>query len=194
MFKFIKSSTNIENWYQHSNNEIAFWGRSNVGKSSLINAIVGNKKLARVSKTPGRTQLINFFENNHGAVLVDLPGYGYAKISIEQSKKMLVMIEEYLVKRKNLKHLYLLLDSRHGVTKTDVGILDFLYKIKLPFTPVYTKCDKLNQKEKNILLKSIKKAQEEYGFNKYFIVSSQTFFGIDQLINNINETMENNEK
>lgn len=190
MFKFIKSATNKNNWYNHNNYEIAFWGRSNVGKSSLINAIVSNKKLARVSKTPGRTQLINFFENDSGAVLVDLPGYGYAKVSQEQAKSMMLMVEDYLENRKNLKLLYLLIDSRHGITKNDAIVLDYLTTIKLPFVLVYTKCDKLRQKDKQTLLKSIKQAYETYGKFKYFIVSAQNNTQINELIFNLNEVFE----
>ncbi|EIE40667.1 ribosome biogenesis GTP-binding protein YihA/YsxC [Mycoplasmopsis canis] len=193
MFKFVKSATNESNWYNHPNYEVAFWGRSNVGKSSLINSIVSNKKMARVSKTPGRTQLINYFENENGAVLVDLPGYGYARVSIEQSKKMMLMVENYLENRKNLKCLYLLIDSRHGVTKNDHIVIEYLLSIEIPFIIVYTKADKLKQKDRANLLKSIKQSQENYGFLKYFIVSSENFSGINELIININENFEGSE-
>ncbi|MGZ9755414.1 ribosome biogenesis GTP-binding protein YihA/YsxC [Mycoplasma sp. 394] len=190
MFKFIKSATNKSNWYEHSNYEIAFWGRSNVGKSSLINALVNNKKLARVSKTPGRTQLLNFFENNKGAVFVDLPGYGYAKVSKTQQMQMMQMIEDYLINRKNLRCVYLLIDSRHSMTQNDKNVVEFLYSINLPFIPVYTKADKLNQKGKSKLLKNIKSEMQQYNFNKYYIVSSENNYGIDNLLLSINETLE----
>lgn len=195
MFKFVKSATNESNWYQHPNYEIAFWGRSNVGKSSLINAIVSNRKMSRVSKTPGRTQLLNFFENENGAVFVDLPGYGYARVSIEQSKKMMLMVENYLETRKNLKHIYLLIDSRHGITKNDDVVINYLKNINLPFTLIYTKADKLKQKDKSKLLKDIKASQLTYGSFKYFIVSSETGFRINELMNDINENFmeESNE-
>lgn len=192
MFKFVKSSTEKSNWYEHSNKEIAFWGRSNVGKSSLLNAIVDNKKLAKVSKTPGRTQLLNFFENEHGAVFVDLPGYGYAKLSQSQIQKMMKMIESYLIERDNLTHLFLLLDSRIPTTKSDKEVMEFLTRIHLPFTAVYTKVDKLNQKEKSALLKRIKLDMQTYKFDKYHIVSSETSYGIANLINQINEIFGEN--
>ncbi|TQC54788.1 ribosome biogenesis GTP-binding protein YihA/YsxC [Mycoplasmopsis cynos] len=190
MFKFVKSATNPSNWYEHNNYEIAFWGRSNVGKSSLINLIVQNKKMARVSKTPGRTQLINFFENEYGAVFVDLPGYGYARVSIAQAKNMMLMVEKYLETRQNLKNVYLLIDSRHGITKNDQKIIEYLLKINLSFILIYTKIDKLNQREKSKLLKGINESQKIYGKFKYFIISSETGFGINELIVNINETIQ----
>ncbi|UUD36038.1 ribosome biogenesis GTP-binding protein YihA/YsxC [Mycoplasmopsis citelli] len=189
MFKFIKSSSNISNWYQHPNKEIAFWGRSNVGKSSLINALTNNSKLAKVSKTPGRTQLLNFFENDYGAVFVDLPGYGYARLSHAQKEKMTLMIEEYLLKRQNLDNLFLLLDARHGITKIDSQVINFLTINKIPFTIVYTKLDKLKQSEKSKLLKNHKQSVKEYNFTNTYFVSSETKFGIADLINFINSIL-----
>ncbi|MFV8475953.1 ribosome biogenesis GTP-binding protein YihA/YsxC [Mycoplasma sp. VS403A] len=189
MFKFIKSASKKENWYEHPYNEIAFWGRSNVGKSSLINTIVANKKLAKVSKTPGRTQLLNFFQNEHGAVFVDLPGYGYAKVSNSILVEMNKMIDEYIINRNNLKCLYLLIDARHGITKTDVEPIEFLTRVGINFKIVYTKADKLKQKEKHQLLKDIQNARQHYGPFQYFIVSSETKVGINDLINDINDTL-----
>ncbi|QCZ36840.1 ribosome biogenesis GTP-binding protein YihA/YsxC [Mycoplasma nasistruthionis] len=189
MFKFIKSASSKENWYQHPYYEVAFWGRSNVGKSSLINAIVSNNKLARVSKTPGRTQLLNFFQNNHGAVLVDLPGYGYAKLSQTQKQQMLLMIEEYIQQRTNLKNIYLLIDSRIGISNTDLPILNFLNNNNIDFKIVFTKVDKLNQSQKSKLIKQIKKDASTFGFSKYFIVSSETKFGINELMHDLDSTL-----
>ncbi|SJZ46336.1 ribosome biogenesis GTP-binding protein YihA/YsxC [Mycoplasmopsis verecunda] len=195
MFKFIKSASNKENWYEHPYNEVAFWGRSNVGKSSLINAIVSNKKLAKVSKTPGRTQLLNFFQNDFGAVFVDLPGYGYARVSNAQLVEMNKMIDEYIINRNNLKCVYLLIDSRHGITKTDIEPIEFLLRVGVDFKLVYTKADKLKQKDKHKLVQDIKKSREIYGPFQYFLVSSETKTGINDLILDINETLsgEHNE-
>ncbi|AAZ44057.1 ribosome biogenesis GTP-binding protein YihA/YsxC [Mycoplasmopsis synoviae] len=184
MFKFVKSSSDYTNWYFHKNSEIAFWGRSNVGKSSLLNALT-SKGLAKVSKTPGRTQLINFFENELNQVYVDLPGYGYAKLSKDLKDKMMAMIEEYLLNRSNLKMLYLLIDSRLGFTKIDLEILSFLKENNLNYFIVFTKIDKLNTKEKNELNKKIKTYLEKESFN-YLIVSSETKYQIDKLKENIN--------
>ncbi|UUM19927.1 MULTISPECIES: ribosome biogenesis GTP-binding protein YihA/YsxC [unclassified Mycoplasma] len=189
MFKFIKSSSNQTNWYEHANGEVAFWGRSNVGKSSLINALTNNSKLAKVSKTPGRTQLINFFENEHGAVFVDLPGYGYAKISHQQKEQMMLMIEQYLINRKNLQNLFLLIDARHGLTKIDLQIINFLNIHKINFTIVYTKVDKLKQSEKSKLIKNNKEWTKTYQFENTYFVSSQTKFAIADLINFINSIL-----
>ncbi|MEA4206362.1 ribosome biogenesis GTP-binding protein YihA/YsxC [Mycoplasma sp. 1199] len=193
MFKFIKSSTNRANWYEHPNYEVAFWGRSNVGKSSLINAIVENKKLAKTSKTPGRTQLINYFENEFGAVLVDLPGYGYAKISQTQKDKMMKMIYEYLIERENLRCVYLLIDSRHGITNTDVPELNFLISNNINFKLVFTKTDKLKQKDKNQLLNHIKSLRNELRNFEYFLVSSEKKVGIEQLSDDLTQTLSGDE-
>ena len=105
MWKFIKSSSDKSNWLIHDNKEICFIGRSNVGKSSLINALARNSKLAKVSKMPGRTQLINYFQNENDLIIVDLPGYGYANISYSIQEKMFNMIDEYLFV-KNLSSIF----------------------------------------------------------------------------------------
>ncbi|WP_025755126.1 ribosome biogenesis GTP-binding protein YihA/YsxC [Mycoplasmopsis cricetuli] len=181
MFKFIQSSTNKTNWYMHNNFEVAFWGRSNVGKSSLINVLTNNSKLARVSKTPGRTQFINFFENEFNMVYVDLPGYGYAKLSHQQKQKMLIMIEEYLVNRKNLLNLFLLIDSRRGFTEIDFKIIEFLKQNKVKFSVVYTKIDKLKQSDKTKLLKQNKQWSELFQFKNTHFVSSESKTGLIEL-------------
>lgn len=190
MFKFVKSSTNENNWYENNGTEVAFWGRSNVGKSSLINAITNNSKLARTSKTPGRTQLINFFQNEHNAVLVDLPGYGYAKISQAQKEQMMLMIEEYLLNRSQLKNLFLLIDARHGITKIDEQILTFLNINNIPFSLVYTKMDKLKQKDKNMLLKSHKAFKKQFELTNTYFVSSEAKSGINDLIDFISVVLQ----
>ncbi|VEU76415.1 ribosome biogenesis GTP-binding protein YihA/YsxC [Mycoplasmopsis columboralis] len=194
MFKFVKSSSNRSNWYDHSNNEVAFWGRSNVGKSSLINALTNNSKLARVSKTPGRTQLINFFENEFNAVFVDLPGYGYAKLSQTQKQQMMLMIEEYLTQRPNLVNLFLLIDARHGLTKIDMQIIQFLALNKITFSVVYTKIDKLKQSEKSKLIKNNQQWSKECNFSNTYFVSSETKFGIADLSNFITQILGENDE
>ncbi len=165
----------------HNNFEVAFWGRSNVGKSSLINVLTNNSKLARVSKTPGRTQFINFFENEFNMVYVDLPGYGYAKLSHQQKQKMLIMIEEYLVNRKNLLNLFLLIDSRRGFTEIDFKIIEFLKQNKVKFSVVYTKIDKLKQSDKTKLLKQNKQWSELFQFKNTHFVSSESKTGLIEL-------------
>jgi GTP-binding protein len=123
--------------------EVAFAGRSNVGKSSLINRLVQRKKLARVSNTPGRTREINFFRVNEDFVLVDLPGYGYARVSKEARAAWRPLIEGYLRDTHNLRGIVQLLDARHDPTRDDLQMLEFLADLEVPTIVVATKIDKL---------------------------------------------------
>jgi GTP-binding protein len=127
--------------------EVAFAGRSNVGKSSLLNRLVRRKAFARVSNTPGRTREINFFKVNEKFVLVDLPGYGYARISKERKKAWLPLIEEYLRASPALRGVVQLLDVRHPATEDDLLMLDFLAELGAPTIVVLTKIDKLRPRE-----------------------------------------------
>ena len=126
--------------------EYAFIGRSNVGKSSLINMLAGNDKLAKTSGTPGKTQLINHFNINDEWYIVDLPGYGFAKVSQSERRRWEQMIENYLRKRENLVTVFVLIDSRHSPQKIDLEFLDRLRKWDVPFCLVFTKSDKENQR------------------------------------------------
>ncbi len=130
--------------------EIAFAGRSNVGKSSLLNKLVRRKAFARVSNTPGRTREINFFAVNKSLVLADLPGYGYARISKERKKAWRPLIEGYITGTAMLRGVVLLLDSRHDPTDDDRHMLDFLAEVGVPTMVVLTKIDKLKFKERQI--------------------------------------------
>lgn len=126
--------------------EIAFAGKSNVGKSSFINFLTGNGKLARTSGDPGRTRLLNFFGiNGREVVFVDLPGYGFAKVAKTEKAKWGAMIEGYLTGSSNLKNVFVLLDVRHEPTADDKMLLNFLYHYNIPFTVIATKCDKLSR-------------------------------------------------
>jgi GTP-binding protein len=127
--------------------EVAFAGRSNVGKSSLINALLRRSKAARVSNTPGRTREINFFKVNDQFVLVDLPGYGYARIAKERKAEWKPMIEGYLQSTPNLRGIVQLLDVRHDPTKEDLQMFDFLATVGVPTMVVMTKTDKLSKAE-----------------------------------------------
>ena len=143
--KFIQSASNITESPDDTGSEVAFVGRSNSGKSSAINVIVNQKNLARISKTPGRTQLINFFEVDKQNRLVDLPGYGYAKTSKKQQKEWGFMISEYLRYRQTLKGVILIIDIRRGLMELDHAFLDFYLPLNKPLHVLLTKSDKLKK-------------------------------------------------
>lgn len=164
--------------------EIAFVGRSNVGKSSIINALTMRKKLAKVGNTPGKTKLVNFFLINDDFYLVDLPGYGYAKVSKVEKKKWGQIIEEYLTNRENLKKVVLLVDSRHKPTEDDILMLNWIRYYGYNVTVVATKVDKLTKNElrKNevIIRNALNIDQEEL----YFF-SSTTKLDREKLVDNL---------
>ena len=135
--------------------EFLLIGRSNVGKSSFINTIISRKNYARTSGRPGKTQTINFYKINDEFYLVDAPGYGYASVSREKRKKFGIMIEDYLVNRKNLKQVFLLIDFRHRPTNDDLLMYNFLKYYKIPVTIIETKCDKIGVTMQNKQKKSI---------------------------------------
>lgn len=129
--------------------EIAMAGKSNVGKSSLINSLTRNSKLARTSSEPGKTRLINFYSVNQELLLVDLPGYGFAKASKNEKQKWGDMIEGYLERSKNLKHVLQLVDIRHEPTSDDIMMVNYLRHYNIPFTVVATKADKLSKAQRS---------------------------------------------
>lgn len=145
--KFIKSATNVNLNGLEDYSQIAFVGRSNVGKSSLINMLVGNSKLSKTSSTPGRTRLINYFLINSDLYFVDLPGYGYAKASKTEVDGWQSMIEPYLVENDNLKCVCMLVDSRIEPTVQDKQMLKFLNYYRIPFIIIATKCDKFGKSQ-----------------------------------------------
>lgn len=149
---FLKSSAIHTQCPEMDKPEFAFIGRSNVGKSSLINAITNHKKLAKTSGTPGKTQLINHFIINDNWYLVDLPGYGFAKISKKMRGEWEIMINDYLFNRESLMNTFILVDSRITPQKLDLDLMNKYGEDGLPFTMVFTKTDKLN---KNQLAKNI---------------------------------------
>ncbi|MBR0465005.1 MAG: YihA family ribosome biogenesis GTP-binding protein [Clostridia bacterium] len=128
--------------------EIAMVGKSNVGKSSLINKLTNNGKLARTSSTPGKTRLINLFHINEELILVDLPGYGFAKVSQQEKRRWAGMIEGYLTGSKHLKMAFVLVDMRHKPTSDDVAMVEYLRHYEIPFHVIATKCDKLSRAER----------------------------------------------
>jgi len=132
--------------------QIAFSGRSNVGKSSLINSLVGRKSLARVSSAPGKTITVNFYDVAKKFYLVDLPGYGYAKRSFEDKRKWSALVNEYITECENIRLVLQLIDLKAGATADDITMLDYLVQTETPFAVIATKCDKLNKtnREKNL--------------------------------------------
>ena len=146
--EFIKSATKPSEYPPGNFPEVAIAGKSNVGKSSLINALVNRKNLAKTSSSPGRTQLINFFRVNEALSLVDLPGYGYAKVSLEVRKTWKPMVESYLQTRQEIRLVILIMDARRGPSPDDLALLDWLNYHNIPSLIVLTKADKLSQIER----------------------------------------------
>ncbi len=146
---FIKGAVYPDQYPASDFPEIAFAGRSNVGKSSLINVLVNRKSLVRTSSTPGRTQCINFFDVNNSMMLVDLPGYGFARVPIAVRKQWGPMMQTYLSKRRNLRGVVLILDIRRIPCAEDKSLLQWLGSYSIPVIPVITKCDKVSKNEKN---------------------------------------------
>jgi GTP-binding protein len=154
--QFLKSATRPEQFPDEGLPEVAFLGRSNVGKSSLLNRVTGQPKLAYSSSTPGRTQSVNFFRVEDRLILVDLPGYGYAKAPKEISRAWQEVIDAYLLDRKSLRLCILLLDARRGWMESDLQLRRWLEFQRRPYQVVATKADKLNQKEKSASQKAIR--------------------------------------
>ena len=144
---FIKSSPGLRDCPPPSKPEFAFIGRSNVGKSSLINMLTGWSKLAKTSVQPGKTRTINHFIVNDSWYLVDLPGYGYAKVPVKLREKWVKATENYILKRENLISLFVLLDTRHKPQASDLEFMEFLGNNQIPFARVFTKSDKISQAE-----------------------------------------------
>jgi GTP-binding protein len=152
MIKFVGSFETVKSLPKTHFSEYAFIGRSNVGKSSLINAIVG-VQIARTSNTPGRTQSLNLFNLDDRIMIVDLPGYGYAKVSKVDAMRWLQRLEDYLLNRSQLKRLFILIDSRIGVRDSDLDLMDFCDANAIPYQVVYTKKDKKVREKNQIEIK-----------------------------------------
>jgi len=172
---FVSSSPDVARCPEESLPEYAFIGRSNVGKSSLINMLVGRKKLAKTSSTPGKTRLINHFRINDEWFLADLPGYGYAKVSKKDRDSFARMIEQYGTQRSNLVCFFVLVDARIPPQQLDLDFMEWLGDSRLPFVIVLTKVDKVSQKEKSKHLKLLKEALlEEWDELPLILESSAT--------------------
>ena len=182
---FVLSAPNKKSWPIDDISEICFLGKSNVGKSSLLNAITNNKKMARVSSTPGCTKLINFFDVDNAYRLVDAPGYGYHKNSMEADKLFSKMMKEYINDRENVKAFVLLVDSRHKLSQDDIDCFNMLITTNKEIIIVATKADKLNQKMKSDYKKNIVDVFKECGDLKIFLTSSENKNNIEELVNYI---------
>ncbi|HEX7765056.1 MAG TPA: ribosome biogenesis GTP-binding protein YihA/YsxC [Cellvibrio sp.] len=180
---FTKSAPSIRECPPETGAEVAFAGRSNAGKSSAINALT-NQKLARTSKTPGRTQLINFFDVGENQRLVDLPGYGYAKVSREQKDKWQRDLSEYLQKRQCLKGLILLMDIRHPLQEFDTTMLDWAIRGNMPVHILLTKADKLSRMQANNSLFAVQKQLKQARLDQLVSIqcfSALKYAGLDEL-------------
>lgn len=167
---FISSSPNVSSCPQLKLAEFAFIGRSNVGKSSLINMITNRKSLAKVSQTPGKTRLINHFKINDNWYLVDLPGYGFARIPKAEKTKLEKLIYSYFLKRKNLEHTFLLVDSRLDPQANDITFMTWLALHHIEFTLLFTKSDKLSKTRLGKNMNNYRKILTEFNPNPAEII------------------------
>lgn len=184
---FVKSAFGKEDWLKDKKPEIAFLGRSNVGKSSLINSLVGSKGLARTSNKPGRTQSINFFLINDKFYFVDLPGYGFAKVPEKMRRSWAKMAEEYLLEREQLKLSIHLVDIRHEPTELDKSLHEWLIFHQRPHIIVATKADKVSS---NQLQKSLSNIRRAFPDSKVIAYSSVTGEGKKTVWQEINSAIE----
>ena len=189
---FEKSSKTIDQCPKKNLPEFAFVGRSNVGKSSLINSLLNNKSIAKISSKPGKTLLINHFRVNDKLFIVDLPGYGYATVSKKIKEDIKTIHENYFKLRKELLYTLLLIDIRHDIQKKDIEFMEFLISNYCPFVIIFTKSDKLKNNELDKQVENLKKQLSEYweDFPKMFVTSSKTKTGISEIHRFIESSLE----
>jgi len=187
--EFVMSNSNVINAPKENIPEYAFIGRSNVGKSSLINMLMQKKDLAKISGKPGKTQLINHFKINNSWFLVDLPGYGYAQVSKKKRQIFQFFIENYFKEREQLVCTFVLVDSRHDPQKIDLEFMRFLGENQIPFCIVFTKADKLGSSKLNKQITNYKKKLLNFweSLPTSFITSSSTGFGREEFLTFINQ-------
>ena len=186
---FISSNSKIDKLPKDNLPEYAFIGRSNVGKSSLINALVQRKGLAKTSATPGKTIAINHFVVNNQWYLVDLPGYGYAKRSKKAREEWQVMLANYIKRRRNLIYTFVLVDSRIEPQNSDIGFMEWLGENQVPFCIVFTKADKVSKTEldKNIETYKQRLLEDWEELPPIFVTSSETKLGRDEVLDFIEQ-------
>lgn len=187
--EFVVSNTAVDKCPKDRIPEYAFIGRSNVGKSSLINMLMERRHLAKTSSTPGKTQLINHFKINNSWYLVDLPGYGYARVSKKKKATFQKYIENYFLQRKQLVCSFVLIDCRHDPQKIDLDFMQFLGENFIPFSIIFTKADKLTTAKLEKQINSYKTKLLEYWeeLPTSFITSSSSGLGRDEFLNYIDE-------
>ena len=180
---FEKSSKTIDQCPNKNLPEFAFVGRSNVGKSSLINSLLNNKSIAKISSKPGKTLLINHFRINDKLYIVDLPGYGYATVSKKIKEDIKTMHKNYFKLRKELLYTFLLIDIRHDIQKKDIEFMEFLTDNYCPFVIIFTKSDKLKIKQLDIQIDNLKEQLSKYweDLPKMFVTSSKNKLGINEI-------------
>lgn len=189
---FVKSSVMVSDMPKATLPEYAFIGRSNVGKSSLINMLTGQKKLAKTSGSPGKTQTVNHFIIQKNWYIVDLPGYGYAKVSKKEREKWQLMIRKYFQGRPNLLYTFLLIDCRHEPQKADIEFANFLGELQVPFVLVFTKADKLGASTVQSNIAAFKREMLKWWTElpPIFQTSSVNQQGRDELLKFIKENNE----
>ncbi|RQP18616.1 ribosome biogenesis GTP-binding protein YihA/YsxC [Parapedobacter defluvii] len=190
---FVSSNNRVDKLPAARLPEYAFIGRSNVGKSSLINALTGNRNLAKTSQTPGKTQLINHFLINDAWYLVDLPGYGFAKVSKSSRATWEKFIRRYLLLRENLQCVFVLIDSRHEPQRIDLDFCYWLGENRIPFMLVFTKADKLSALKSQSHIEKFRNALLQW-FEEvpaHFLTSAENRLGCDELLAAIDEINTN---
>ena len=185
---FVTSAPDIRHLPNDGGIEIAFAGRSNAGKSSALNALTQQRQLARTSKTPGRTQLINLFELEPGKRLVDLPGYGYAQVPLDMKLKWQASLSEYLQRRESLRALVLLMDIRHPLKDLDLQMLEWASNSDLKILALLTKADKLNPGPRKNVVQQVRKATTVFGDNVFVeAFSSLKGIGVEEVTRILSE-------
>ncbi len=178
--------------YSEIRKECCFIGRSNVGKSSLLNAVTKTKKLAKTSKTPGRTQSINVFEINNKINIIDLPGYGFAKVSKVMRESLILLIENYVERRQNLDHVFLLIDAKVGIKSSDIDMMDFLDSCSKKFSIVLTKIDKVSNNQLTVQKNSILSLMQNYKkiFQNIYLSETKKNNGINEIQKTIYDLLQ----
>lgn len=180
---FVKGVVALSELPDDDRPEIAFVGRSNVGKSTLINALLGRKDLARTSNTPGRTQELNFFDLDGQIYIVDLPGYGFAKVSKDKVKKWTQLMKSYLKGRPTLRGVFILVDSRHGLKPSDSEMMSLLDEAAVPYRIIFTKSDKIKSEQAETVTKKSKETLQSHAaaFPDTLMTSAAKGQGLDEL-------------